>query len=426
MSEDAHAKAAPPAPDHPPAPGDEPLERLLEEVNLLRLEGLLFCFDPRQAKRRRGPLDLGTILGHPVTVEPHPHYGQPSAVAYKILQAIFFKLTDEGFPVPDTVSFSQRELARLIGRKSFGGANSLELYQALMQLRSTLIHCARYNKESDAWVAGNFQVLTTALFSGRRKRLDACMVKIDDGIVDSLNRGYFTSVNWAVLQTLEPIGMVLYKRLVFTFAHLLSTGTSPKDLQLEKDYGALCRDWLGGLKPERYRSKILSNQLGRHLGDLRQAGVIRRCEVEKRADASGFKLVFLPGRRFFADHEALTAAPWQPRLRFRQSADDRVIGQPLRLVAYFHRLCGHGHSEFEPEEVACASALLERFAYEDVRALIEFTVRAARRSGFEAALFQAVRQHVEPWIRHGGGPAARHGGRPRQLADLTPRHRSLP
>jgi hypothetical protein len=134
------------------------------------------------------------------------------------------------------------------------------------------------------------------------------MVKIDDGIVDSLNRGYFTSVNWAILHTLEPIGMVLYKRLVFTFSHLLSTGTSPKDLQLEKDYGALCRDWLGGLKPERYRSKILSNQLGRHLGDLRKAGVIRRCDIEKRADASGFKLVFLPGRRFFADHEALTPA----------------------------------------------------------------------------------------------------------------------
>jgi hypothetical protein len=410
------AAAAPPPPGHPLALAEEPVERLLEEVNLLRLEGLLFCFDPRRARRRQGPLELGTILGHPVTVEPHPNYGQPSAVAYKILQAIFFKLTADGLPVPDTVSFSQRELARLIGRRSFGGANALELYQALMQLRSTLIHCARYDKASEAWVAGNFQVLTTALFSGRRRRLDACMVRIDGGIVDSLNRGYFTCVNWAILQALEPIGMALYKRLVFTFSHLLKTGTRPQDLQLEKDYGALCRDWLGGLKPERYRSKILSNQLGRHLEDLRQAGVIRRCEIEKRADGSGFKLVFVPGRRFFADHEAL-AAGWPPRLRVRQAAEDRSIGQPLRLVAHFHRRGGRDHSEFEPEEVACAAALLERFGDEEVRDLVEFTLRAARRSGVEARLFQVVRQHVEPWIRQGGGRAGRPG--PRHLADRS-------
>ena len=33
--------------DEPPLTlGEGPPERLLEEINLLRLEGLLFCFDP--------------------------------------------------------------------------------------------------------------------------------------------------------------------------------------------------------------------------------------------------------------------------------------------------------------------------------------------------------------------------------------------
>jgi hypothetical protein len=159
MSEDERAEIVEREPDYALKSESGPPERLLEEINLLRLEGLLFCFDPKQAKRRVGPLELGTILGHPVTVEPHPNYGQPSTLAYKVLQAIFLKLTEEGFPAPDTISFSQRELARLIGRKSFGGTNSRELYQALMQLRSTLIHCARYDKETDKWAAGNFQVL---------------------------------------------------------------------------------------------------------------------------------------------------------------------------------------------------------------------------------------------------------------------------
>ncbi len=31
-------------------------DRLIQEINLLKLEGALFCFDPREAKRRRGTL----------------------------------------------------------------------------------------------------------------------------------------------------------------------------------------------------------------------------------------------------------------------------------------------------------------------------------------------------------------------------------
>jgi hypothetical protein len=30
------------------------LERLREEITVLRIEGTLFCFDPKEAKRRRG------------------------------------------------------------------------------------------------------------------------------------------------------------------------------------------------------------------------------------------------------------------------------------------------------------------------------------------------------------------------------------
>ena len=40
-------------------------------------------------------------------------------------------------------------------------------------------------------------------------------------------------------------------------------------LRFTKDYEAICKEWLGGLKPEKYKSLIISNQLGRHLAALK-------------------------------------------------------------------------------------------------------------------------------------------------------------
>src|SRR3954453_11339060 len=68
--------------------------RLMQEINLLKLEGALFCFDPREAKRRTGALTLSDALKRPVTVVINQTFGQPSVLAYKVLQAIFLKLSE--------------------------------------------------------------------------------------------------------------------------------------------------------------------------------------------------------------------------------------------------------------------------------------------------------------------------------------------
>src|SRR5215216_3945465 len=66
------------------------LERLREEITVLRIEGTLFCFDTKEAKRRTGIITnmLKDAEGNerPVSVEIHPTYGQPSILAYKIVQ----------------------------------------------------------------------------------------------------------------------------------------------------------------------------------------------------------------------------------------------------------------------------------------------------------------------------------------------------
>src|SRR3982074_581441 len=89
---------------HPPSGPPSPF---LEEINTVRLEGRYFAFDPKPANEkpirqefRDGERRLEIIV--------HPDYGRPSILAYPILQHVFLKITKEGKPFPDVVSFSYR------------------------------------------------------------------------------------------------------------------------------------------------------------------------------------------------------------------------------------------------------------------------------------------------------------------------------
>src|SRR3954466_12855836 len=117
------------------------LDRLREEITILRIEGTLFCFDKHEAKRRTGIItstlkDADGVV-RPVSIEIHPSYGQPSVIAYKIMQAIFLKMTEAREPYPGVIAFTQREFGRLMGRTTWGGKDSRELHHAMMQLKKT-------------------------------------------------------------------------------------------------------------------------------------------------------------------------------------------------------------------------------------------------------------------------------------------------
>lgn len=371
-------------------------DRLMEELNILRLEGRYFCFDPREAKRRTGSLRFDEIVKQSVTIELHPNYGQPSVLAYKVLQAIFLKMTEEGYPYPDTVSFSQRELARLAGRV-WGGRTSQQIHEAIMQLRTTLVHCSLYHKETKDWVTANFHVLSGALFAGRGKNINVCTIEVDKRIVQSLNKRHVAFFNWYRLHQLDTIGMVLYKRVFFHLSNLNHPQKSKESLSFEKDYKAICSEWLGGLKPERYKSRILQNQLGRHLEALKRTLLIRKYEVTKMADGKSFKLVFYPGKGFFDDYHEYYIKSQQPRLRFGQSVALRNIQQPLELVAYFHKLLGREHTTFQEKETAYASMLLEQYSYNEVFDLIDYATAAARETGFSMQFLGGIKQYVARW-----------------------------
>ena len=104
-------------------------ERLFNEANLLRLEGRLFCFDPKEAGRRGGAaqtfeekVKLEEVVKQPLIIKPDPEVRLPLPARLQGAPGNLEEAHRGRLPGPDSVSFSQRELARLIGRTSFGGS----------------------------------------------------------------------------------------------------------------------------------------------------------------------------------------------------------------------------------------------------------------------------------------------------------------
>jgi hypothetical protein len=374
------------------------LERLREEITVLRIEGTLFCFDPKEAKRRDGIITnmLRDADGNerPVSIDIHPRWGQPSVLAYKIVQAIFLKMTEAGEPYPNAVAFTQRELARLVGRKTWGGADSRQIYNAMMQLQSTRITCSIHNKEAKEHFEVNFNFLATTLFSSRDKSINECVVQVHDAIVASLNRNHAIWLNYDRLRTLDTIGMVFYKRLFFHLSNTYRTTTSRSTFKFEKDYEDICGEWLGGLKPEKYKSRI-EKQLGKYIESVQETSLIRRFEIVARIRGSGFKLVFYPGQGFYDDYQEFYLRSPKRAVKL----PERTPGNPhpLQLVGYFHELLGHSHKSFSDKECSQAAELLKVYSDEEVRALIKHAVAQGKKANVPMQFFGWVLPYQESW-----------------------------
>jgi hypothetical protein len=188
---------------------EEP-DKLFHEINLLRIEGCYFSFnryrkiEPKKDSKKVFTDTLKTANGTietSIAVEPHPTYGQPATLAYKILQVILKKYSSYGLPFPKGIPLGQREIAKLIGRKTIGGKDSQEFDRAVKQLRRTGVECSFYfkqagkeNKSSGQWKAVDFSILTTSLLSGRREgHIEQGFFCLHPIIINSLTNRYLNS-----------------------------------------------------------------------------------------------------------------------------------------------------------------------------------------------------------------------------------------
>jgi hypothetical protein len=377
------------------------LDRLFHEINLLRLEGYYFCLDPKAAATRSGRQEflqqITTSEGRverALAIEPHPRYGYPSTLAYKVLLAITKKLTDYGYPVRQSVSFSQRELAALVGRRSFGGKDTKDFLRAVMQLKSTDVWGSFYDKDTEDWLVISFSILSSVIFSGRRQQVRECVVYLDPQIVRSLNSRYAFCLNYRRLEQLDPIGVALYKHLFFRFSYLHSTGKFASR-SYTKDYAAICGQWLGGLKILSYKSKIMQEQLGRHLQALKDVKLIRSFRIDTNSRRDGFNVTFVAGSGFLEDYRDFYAKLLQPGLPFDRALDENTVQRPLELVRYFYER-RYGASDIDEvmvsaKETDFARGLLESYSFEEGKALVDYALREAENTGFALQNFGGVR-----------------------------------
>jgi hypothetical protein len=106
----------------------QPTERLYTENTLLRVAGALFCHDAKRAPTHTKPIELNWgVTEKNIVIRPDPKLGQPGPLAHKIFVALIKKHSGYGRPIQNDVSFSKRELVRLIGRADWGGSASEQL-----------------------------------------------------------------------------------------------------------------------------------------------------------------------------------------------------------------------------------------------------------------------------------------------------------
>jgi DNA-binding transcriptional ArsR family regulator len=222
-------------------------------------------------------------------------------LACRVCDAILKKLSDYGQPVPDHVSFTKRELDELVGHASWGGRNGAQLARALYQLQGTTISARLFDKATDRWSVSSFSVLSEVLIAGRGSTIQACSVRPNPLIVESLRAKHYTCLNYERMGSLDVVGRQMFKRVFYHLSNLYD-GRRRGGLQYVKDYGAICREWLGGLRELRYVSKIEQEQLGTHLRALQACGLIQSYQIARNARRDGFNIVFNPGRGFFDDY----------------------------------------------------------------------------------------------------------------------------
>jgi len=393
-------------------------ETFVQEINVLQLEGLLFDFSRKHGDKTLELSEQTDGTGRRVRLRFDPHYQRPGILAYRVLQAVFRKLTKEGYPFEDTVSFSRKEIMELAGRgNSTGGAQGQELYRAIQQLRRSDIECEFLDKENDRRDRLSFSLVNSALFSEHKGRVQACSLVPDPMIIKSLNDRHWAAFNWDRMKHLDPVAMVLYKQLFWQMCRLagrtvkqLETARSDHpmvvkanldELRYNKDLGDIFAHWLGGLKMPPRKGKIVE-KYGARFEALKTTGLIRSYTIEKSSAEGGFTLVVRPGKTFIADYLELYLSRYQPQLKYDSAHDRASIAEPLVLVGHFFQaLSGQSKMDtdvFSEKDRAFASFLIGKYGFEAATQFATFAVAAAKADRYPVRQFIGVKQYVNAWL----------------------------
>ena len=382
----------------------ERVEKLYMENTLLRVSGAMFCHDAKRASSRKDTIEInrGEKDRH-IAIRPDPEYGQPGPLAHKIFVALIKKHSDYGRPVPDEVSFTRREIGRLIERQNWGGRDSDQLVRALYEIRRTSI-TAFIKDSKNRFLEHDFNVFSEILIerkNSHRDPIEACTITLAKPIVASLRDEHFTCLNHFLMMRLGTIGQALYMRLFFHFANLYDEQRK-KRLAFPKRYDDICNEWLGGLKILAYKSNIVKDQLGPHLTQLINAGFLSSYAIEKAKTRPGFVITFRPGPAFFQDYDRFYRNRNQGELQWEFQADRRDVAEPLRVAHLFTaRRTKQDVKQItfsSSSDVEAARQLLTHISFEEAPAFIDYALIQAASTKFDVQTLGGLKQYIPGYL----------------------------
>lgn len=382
----------------------QPAEPVYLENTLLRVFGVLFCHDPKRARSRTGKIEINRGVDEKnITVRLDPEYAQPGPFAHKVAMAIVRKQSRFGSPAQKQISFSQRELMRLAGRKTWGGRDSEELVRALQQIRYT--HILAQFKKDDRFVEHDFSIFNEVLIERRNSATDpitACTVVIAEPIIQSLNDKHFTCLDHALIQELSSVASAFYMRLFYHFSNQFD-GKHLDRVSFKKRYDDVCSEWLGGLTVLKYKSDIVRDQLGGHLDQLVKVGFLRSYIVSPAETREGFVITFRPGARFVSDYQTFYVRRHQADFQFNFHDENQGIGEPHQVAYLFvEKRTGQkrdGIPYVSSKDVETAKELLRTISIDQMNDFLDFALSEARKTRFELQTLGGVRQYLNNYLQ---------------------------
>lgn len=373
--------------------------KLYIENNLLRVAGALFCHDQKRAATRTHEISIDAgATEKRIIIRPDPKLGQPGPLAHKLFVALIKKHSDYGRPVTNEISFTRREIGRLIGRKDWGGRDSEQLSRALHEIHYTFIK-THFKKGDGRFIEHSFNIFPQ-LWIERREfasdPIEACTVTLAEPIVQSLQDEHFVCLNHALMQKLGTIGQAMYMRLFFHFANLYARPT--QHLVFQKRYEDICAQWLGGLTVRPYASLIERNQLGPHLRQLVATGFLSSYSIEPSKSDAGLVIGFVAGPAFYEDYDRFYRGRTNGSRPSLAAPNARGAGDPLKLAYLFaEKRTGQRVSSVafvNSKDVSTAKQILAEITLEEAPAFLDFALAAARETHFDVQTLGGLRQYL--------------------------------
>ncbi|RXH12341.1 hypothetical protein EAS56_17690 [Bradyrhizobium guangzhouense] len=380
-----------------------PVDKIYMENTLLRISGALFNHDAKRASKRTEEIALNHGAERAISIRPDPALGQPGPLAHKIFVALIKKHSNYGRPIRSDISFTRRELARLIGRKHWSGRNSAQLTHALQEIQFAFIRTA-FKTTEGRFAEHTFNIFPEVYLERRESEndpIERCTVTLARPIIASLNDEHFTCLNHTLMAELGTIGQALYMRLFFHFANLYM-GNPRRLPTFRKRYEDICIEWLGGLTIHHKPSAIERDQLGPHLRKLREVGFLASYGISSAADGSGLVLSFRPGVAFITDYERFYRGRHQAEMQFEFRSDQHETAEPLKVAYMFSEKRTGQPSSAIPyvpsKDVDTAKYLLTKIPFEEMPRFLSYALAEAKKTNFDVKSLGGLRQYMAGYL----------------------------